>query len=450
MTSDGINRFLFSTPDMTRVFSQAEQLRAMAQFEWALSQALESNGRADPGSGQVLEQLIATDFVDLDALVREAKDTGNIAIPFVRQLTAAVKTRSEAAARSVHLGATSQDVIDTALVLQMRAGLKLLECSLQKLDTALLAQVKSHKETVMQGRTWLQPGPPTTLGLKLAGTLAAVRRVRERIREEADRVLVLQFGGAVGTLASLGSAGPSISADLARHLRLAEPALPWHTQRDNLAAMVQVLAILSGTLAKFGRDIALLMQAEVSEVSEATGEGRGGSSTMPHKHNPVASAALIAIHGKVPGLVVTMLNAMPQEHERGLGSWQAEWDIVPEAFRLASASITYATELAEGLKVDADRMKANMASTLGLPLAEAVTAVLAPELGRIDAHDLLGKVVDRAIKENQQLSTVLKQVPEIKKHLDDEQIDKLLDARNYLGSALRFIEKVLGDDDGHS
>ena len=160
----------------------------------------------------------------------------------------------------------------------------------------------------------------------------------------------MQFGGAVGTLASLGTAGGAISAELARLLNLAEPELPWHTQRDRLVAMVQALAILTGTLAKFGRDVALLMQAEVGEVSEGAGEGRGSSSTMPHKHNPVASAALIAIHAKMPGLAATLLYAMPQEHERGPGLWQAEWDTVPEAFCLASASVAYAIEIAEGLQ----------------------------------------------------------------------------------------------------
>jgi 3-carboxy-cis,cis-muconate cycloisomerase len=448
MSGDGMNSFLFSTPEMTRVFSPMEQLRAMTRFEWALSCALESNARAEPGSGAALESLLSADFLDVDALIREARDAGNIAIPFVRQLTVAVNARSEAAARSIHLGATSQDVLDTAMVLQMREALKLLEAALERLDATLLNQVKRHRNTVMQGRTWLQPGPPATLGLKLAGTLAALRRGRDRIQAEAERTLVLQFGGAVGTLASLGPAGAQVSADLARLLDLPEPALPWHTQRDNLVAMVQLLAIVTGTLAKFGRDIALLTQAEVGEVSEG-GEGRGGSSTMPHKHNPVASAALIAIHAKMPGLAATMLLATPQEHERGLGLWQAEWDTVPEAFRLASASVAYAIELAEGMTVDAERMQANMAASLGLPLAEAVSAVLARRIGRIAAHDLMRSAADRAARENRHLSGVLKQMPEITAHLSAAQIDELLDAHNYLGSAQRFIARVVGDEDAH-
>jgi 3-carboxy-cis,cis-muconate cycloisomerase len=450
VSKDGINSFLFSTPEMTQVFSAAGQLRAMTRFEWALSCALENNGLAKPGSGAVLEQMLSADFVDLDALLRQGREAGNIAIPFVRQLTRVVRARSEAAAGSVHLGATSQDVIDTALVLQMREGLNLLDPSLMRLDAALLHQVRAHTDTVMQGRTWLQPGPPITLGLKLAGTLAALRRGRQRLRAEAVSALVMQFGGAVGTLASLGTAATSVSADLARFLDLPEPELPWHTQRDNLAAMVQVLAILTGTLAKFGRDVALLMQAEVNEVSEGNSEERGSSSTMPHKHNPVASAALIAIHAQMPGLAATMLQVMPQEHERGLGLWQAEWDTVPQAFQLASASVAYAIEIAEGMEVNAERMQANMASRRGLPMAEAVSVALAPRVGRTAAHDLVRRAADLAVAEKHLFSDVLKQMPEVTAHLSDAEIDELLDMHKYLGSTRRFIAQVVGDDDAHS
>jgi len=449
MSNDGMNSFLFSTPEMTRVFSSIEQLRAMARFEWALSCALERCGRAEPGSGAAVEQLLGADFVDYAALQREAKDAGNIAIPFVRQLTNAVKARSEAAARSVHLGATSQDVLDTALLLRMRDALKLLEAGFARLDTALVEQTKRHRHTVMLGRTWLQPGPPVTLGLKLAGILAALRRGLERMREEVKRLLVLQFGGAVGTLAALGTAGGAISAELARLLDLAEPELPWHTHRDRPCAMVQTLALLTGTLAKFGRDVTLLMQSEVGEVSEGGDRERAGSSAMPQKHNPVTSAALLAIHARMPGLVTTMLHAMPQEHERGLGLWQAEWDTVPEAFQLASASVAYAIELAEGLKVNARRMQANLDATLGLPLAEAVSVALATKMGRSDAHDLLRKAADRAATVRQPLAGVLKQIPELTAHLSATQIDELLNAHNYLGSAERFIAQVVGDDDAY-
>jgi 3-carboxy-cis,cis-muconate cycloisomerase len=447
MSNLGLNSFLFTTPEMTYVFSAPEQLRAMTRFEWALTCALENNGRAEAGSGSVLEELLETDFVDTEELIRDARDAGNIAIPFVRQLTAAVLARNEIAARSVHLGATSQDVLDTALVLQIREALNLLESAFARLDAALLVQISKHKHTVMLGRTWMQPGPPTTLGLKLAGFLSALRRNRERINTETDRTLVLQFGGAVGTLASLGTAGGAVSKDLARILDLVEPALPWHSHRDSFVAIVQLLAILTGALAKLGTDVALLMQAEVGEASEGGGEVRGGSSTMPHKRNPVASAALIAIHAKMSGLATTMLNAMPQEHERGLGLWQAEWETVPEAFCLASASVAYAIEIAEGLMVNSVRMQTNIEAALGLPLTEAVSTDLAPKIGRVAAHDLLRRAAEQATKETRRLSDVLKQMPEVKTHLSDVHIDELLDSRNYLGSAQRFIARVVGDED---
>jgi 3-carboxy-cis,cis-muconate cycloisomerase len=450
MSSDGLTSFLFSTPEMASVFSPQAQLRAMTRFEWALSSALEANGLAEVGSAAALEKFLDADFVDIASLLKAARDAGNLAIPFVQQLTAAVKSQSESAARSVHLGATSQDVLDTALVLQMKEALHLLEEALTRLDAALVEQTKRHRDTVMLGRTWLQPGPPVTFGLKLAGVLAALRRDRQRIRQEKDRVLVLQFGGAVGTLASLGSSGGAVSAKVAQLLDLAEAELPWHAQRDSLAAIVQLLALVTGTLAKFGRDIALLMQSEVGEVSEGGAEGHGGSSTMPHKHNPVGCAALIAIHAKMPGLPATMLHAMQQEHERGLGLWQAEWDVIPEAFRLTSASISYATEVVEGLKVNADRMQANLDATRGLPLAEAVSGALASKIGRIEAHEVLRKAVDRAVTEKRPLADVLKEMPDVKTHLNDVEIDGLLDARNYLGSTQRLISRVLGEDDADS
>lgn len=443
--SNDLNSFLFSTPEMTRVFSAERKLRAMMRFEWALTCALEECGLAEAGSGTVLEPLLAADFVDLEAIEREAAQAGNIAIPFVLQLTAAVNSRDEAAARSVHLGATSQDVLDSALVLQMRDGLALAEEAIARLDSALMQQVRTHCDTLMMGRTWLQPGPPVTLGLKLAGTLAALRRDRKRILAAKERALVLQFGGAVGTLAALGSAGESVSVELARLLELREPELPWHTQRDNLVEMVQVLAILTGTLAKFARDVALLMQAEVAEVSEGNSGERGGSSTMPHKHNPIACAAVIGLHARMPGFVATMLHAMPQEHERGLGLWQAEWETVPEVFRLASAALAYSIDIVEGLQINPNRMKANLDAALGLPMSEAVSVALTTKIGRVAAHALLRDATSLAWKENRQLADVLKQSAEVTAHLSDAEIGRLLDPGNYLGSAQRFIARILGD-----
>lgn len=445
--SHELNSFLFSTPAMTHIFSAQSQLRAMMRFEWALSTALEKNGLAETGTGAALQGLLEGGFVDIEALAVEAKESGNIAIPFVRQLTAAVKARSESAARTIHLGATSQDVLDSALVLQMRDAVGLLEPALERLDRALVRQVKLHAETILSGRTWLQAGPPTTLGLKLAGTLAAMRRGRARLRASATRLLVLQFGGAVGTRAALGDTAEPVTAELARNLELKEPELPWHTQRDNLVEVVQVLALLTGSLAKFAKDIALLMQTEVGEAGEGGGAERGGSSTMPHKHNPVACAAVLSVHATMPGLVSTMLTAMPQEHERGLGLWQAEWDTVPEAFRRAAAALAYAAEIAEGLDVDAARMQANMDASLGLPMAEAVSMALAQKIGKGRAHELLREVSMSAVREKAKLADVLKGTPEVTAHLTAAEIDSLIDPRRYLGSAQQFVERVLGKTD---
>ena len=443
--TDRLNSFLFSTPEMARAFSTEGQLRAMMRFEWALTCALEKNGLAERGSGAVLESLLDAAFVDTGELQREARDAGNIAIPFVKQLTSTTKMRDELAARAIHLGATSQDVLDTALVLQMREGVKLLESSIATLDAALVKQVRVHRETLLTGRTWLQAGPPTTLGLKLAGTLAALRRHRKRIEAATERAVVLQFGGAVGTLSALGEKGDAVSAELAQILGLRQAGLPWHSQRDGLVEMVEVLANLTGSLAKFARDVALLMQAEIGELSQDDGESRGGSSTMPHKHNPVACAAVIAAHERMPGLVVTMLHAMPQEHERGLGLWQAEWETVPEAFELSAAALGHSIEIAERLVVDSDRMRANFDALLGTSMAEAVSAALAKKIGRSAAHELLRNATKRASEEHRHLGIVLKGMPEITAHLSAEEIDRLMEPSAYLGSAKRFIARVLGE-----
>jgi 3-carboxy-cis,cis-muconate cycloisomerase len=440
MSYDGV---FFSTPEMTAIFSPSAQLRAMMRFEWALSCALEKAGLAERGSGSALEGLLNAQFVDVEALTREAIDAGNIAIPFIRQLTMAVKRTNDAASRTVHLGATSQDVLDSALILQMREALREIGARIDRLSDALTSQIHTHAGTLMLGRTWLQPGPPTTLGLKLAGTLAALRRHRARIDAAAERALVLQFGGAVGTLASLGSSAAQVSTELARILELQEPDIPWHTQRDNLVEVAQVLALLVGSLGKLAKDVALLMQAEMGEVFEPLEEGRGGSSTMPHKRNPVACAAVLAAAARIPGLVSTLLSAMPQEHERGLGLWQAEWETIPEVFCLTAAALRRSAEIAEGLEVDAKRMRKNFEDLRGMALSEAVSAALALKTGRATAHELLRKATSEVMATGQPLESVLNGMPEVRLHLNSDEIQRLLQPEEYLGSAQRFIDRVL-------
>lgn len=441
------NSPLFSTLAMDRVFSVSHQLQQMTRFEWALSAALESTGQANVGTAAAIEPFLDAAFVDLPSLFLQARQAGNLAIPFVHQLTAAVRKRNETAARSIHFGATSQDVLDTALVLQMREAIALLLADIAELDRCLAEQARVHAGTILAGRTWLQDGPPTTLGLKIAGWLAALRRHRQRLEAAAMRVLMLQFGGAVGTLAALGSNGAAVSAALAQKLDLREAELPWHTHRDNLVEVAAAQGMLVGTLGKVARDVSLLMQTEVAEVLEPGAEGRGGSSTMPHKRNPVASAVILAAATRVPGLVSTLLAAMTQEHERGLGNWQAEWETLPEIFRLTAAALERALEIAKGMEVYPERMAAHLDETHGLALSEAVSAALARRIGREHAHELIHRASERALAEHRHLREILLAIPEIREHLSEEEIGQLLDPRNYLGSAQRFIERVLGETD---
>lgn len=442
--SFGLPTSLFSTPQMDAVFTLASQLKEMTRFEWALSAALEAHGVAEPGAASALEALIDADFIDAEALLAQAREAGNLAIPFVRQLTVEVRKRDEAAARFVHFGATSQDVLDTALVLQMRDALGIVRADLDRLNASLARRAEEHAGTILAGRTWLQAGPPVTLGLKIAGWLAALRRHRARIDAAASRALVLQFGGAVGTLAVLGEKGPAVSNMLARALDLVEPDLPWHTHRDNLVEAASCLGLLVGTLGKIARDVSLLMQSEIGEVAEPAAEGRGRSSTMPHKRNPVASAATLAVAARVPGLVATLMHAMVQEHERGLGGWQAEWETLPEIFRLTAHALGRTIEIAAGLEIDAARMKANLDATRGLVLGEAVSAALAEQIGRAQAHEVLERAAHRANDEQKHLREILLEMPEVREHLSEADIDRLLDPRNYLGSAQRMIERVVG------
>jgi 3-carboxy-cis,cis-muconate cycloisomerase len=446
MSIESISPF-FSTPEMDRIFSLANQLRQMARFEWALSSALESAGLASDGAAAAMEPFLDAEFVDVPSLCKEAQQAGNLAIPFVRQLTAAVRERNEDASRWIHFGATSQDVLDTALVLQTRDALALLLARIEDLDGYLAEQARAHVGTVMAGRTWLQDGPPVTLALKIAGWLAALRRHKQRLQAAGEHAVMLQFGGAVGTLAALGEKSADVSAALAAKLNLREPELPWHAHRDGLVEVATALGLLIGTLGKMARDVSLLMQTEVAEVLEPAGEGRGGSSTMPQKRNPVASAVILAAATRAPGLVATLLAAMTQEHERGLGNWQAEWETYPELFKLAAVALERAIEIAGGMEAFPERMAANLDASQGLAMAEAVSITLSAHIGRERAHELVRQASHRALDEKRHLRNILLATPEVRVHLGEAEIDQLLDVRNYLGSAQRFVERVLGGPD---
>ena len=326
--------------------------------------------------------------------------------------------------------------------LQLRAALELIEQDLQQLGEVLAQQAQRYATTPLAGRTWLQQATPVTLGMKIAGWLGAVTRSRQRLQALKPRLLSLQFGGASGTLAALGEQALPVAHALAAELKLALPDQPWHTQRDRLVEFGAVLGLVAGSLGKMGRDISLLMQTEAAEVFEPSAPGKGGSSTMPHKRNPVGSAVLISAATRVPGLLSTLFSAMPQEHERSLGLWHAEWETLPEICCLVAGALAQALNIAQGLEVDAQRMAQNLDLTHGLVLAEAVSIELAQRVGRETAHHLLEQCCKRAVAEHRHLRAVLGDEPEISAQLSAAELDRLLDPAHYLGQATTWVERA--------
>jgi len=367
---------------------------------------------------------------------------GNSAIPLVKALGKQIASSAPEAERYVHLGATSQDVMDSGLVLQLRAALGLIERDLTQLADVLAAQAQRYATTPLAGRTWLQQATPVTLGMKIASWLGAVTRSRQRLNELKPRLLCLQFGGASGTLAALGEQAMPVAQALADELGLNLPEQPWHTQRDRLVEFGAVLGLIAGGLGKIGRDISLLMQTEAAEVFEPSAPGKGGSSTMPHKRNPVGSAVLISAATRVPGLLSILFSAMPQEHERSLGLWHAEWETLPEICCVVSGALVQALNIAQGLEVDPERMARNLDLTHGLVLAEAVSIVLAQRVVRETAHHLLEQCCKRAVAEQRHLRAVLGDELQITAHLSADELDRLLDPAYYLGQATTWVERA--------
>ena len=434
---------LFRSGPMCAVFADRARLQGMLDFEAALARAAARAGAIPQRAGPAIAASCRAELFDPVALARGTVLAGNPAAPMVQALTALVAKKNASAARYVHWGATSQDAIDTGAVLQLRAALDLIEADARRLAAALARSARKYRRTPMAGRTLLQQAVPITFGLKAAGALNALERSRARLRELRPRVLVIQFGGAAGTLASLGPRGLAVGQALAARLGLRQPAMPWHAHRDRVAEVATVLGLLTGTLGKIAKDIALLMQTEIGEAREPAAQGKGRSSAMPHKRNPVDVAVVLAAATKVPALVSVMLSAMTQEQERGLGNWQAEWETLPEICLLCGGALEHLAQAVEGLEVDAQRMRANLDLTRGLILAEAVSSALAPELGRDTAHALVEQACRRALSEERPLRDVLAEEPKIERLLAPEQLDRLLDPVNYLGAAEKFVARVL-------
>ncbi len=434
---------LFTAEAMRALLSDRSRVQAMLDFEAALARAEAQVGVIPESAVPAIEAQCRADLFDISALSRATADAGNPAIPLVKALTSLVARHDPLAARFVHWGATSQDAMDTGLVLQLRAALKFVSGDLATLSAALATVARAHAQTPLAGRTWLQQAAPVTMGLKAAGALSAIQRHRSRVDALRTRIAVLQFGGAAGTLASLGDRGLAVAGALAKDLDLALPDVPWHTHRDRIAEVATTLGLVVGTLGKMARDVSLLMQTEVGEAFEPAAAGRGGSSTMPHKRNPVGCAVVLSAAQRVPALVSVMLGGMVQEHERGLGGWHAEWETLPEICTLTAGALAHSIRMIEGLEVDAQKMAANLEATRGLIAAEAVSMALAAHLGKQPAHELVERACRFSVDEHRPLLAVLDADAAVRAHLSTRDLERLLDPASYLGSSQAFVDRAL-------
>ena len=434
---------LFRWEALEELLSDRARLQGMLDFEAALARAEAKTGVIPAHAAPAITAKCRAELFDAPSLAQAAGQAGNLAIPLVDQLQAKVAADDAEAARFVHWGATSQDAIDTGFVLQLRQALALIEKELAALASALARLARDHRSTPAVARTWMQQALPTTFGLKAAGWLSAVDRHRERVGDVRRRCLALQFGGAVGTLAALGPKGLDVAAALGEELQLAVPDLSWHTHRDRMAEVATVAGLCTGTLGKIARDLSLYTQTELGEVSEPAADGRGGSSTLPHKRNPVTCAVVLAAAARMPGLVSSMLGTMLQEEERGLGGWHAEWETLPEILGVFGGALHRLAETVAGLEVDTARMRANIDVTRGLIFAEAVQMALARAIGRAQAHALVADACRRAQAEKRHLRDVLASLPAVTGHLSPEELDRLFDPLLYLGAADPLIDRAL-------
>jgi 3-carboxy-cis,cis-muconate cycloisomerase len=434
---------LFRSQAVEKIFSNRATLQGMLDFEAALARAETRAGFIPASAAPAIEAKCRAELYDMTVLARAAAQAGNLAIPLVKQLTVLVAQRDKDAARYVDWGATSQDAIDTGRVLQLRQALALISTELDLLAVVLGELVHKNRTTLVAARTWMQQALPTTFGLKVAGWLDAIDRHRARLSDTQERCLVLQFGGAVGTLAALGARGLEVAANLAKELQLPLPELPWHSHRDRMAEIATTLGLCMGTLGKIARDISLHAQTEVGEVFEPSADGRGGSSTMPHKRNPVTCAVVLSAAARVPPLLNTMLAALVQEQERGLGGWHAEWETLPDVVRLTAGALHHLTTTVSELEIDPERMRQNLDVTHGLIFAEAVTMSLAEKMPRPEAQELVQQACKRAQSDRRDLRVILAEDAIVKSNLSDAELDRLFTPAKYLGVADQLIDRVL-------
>jgi 3-carboxy-cis,cis-muconate cycloisomerase len=436
-----------TTPDMIAVFDDAAIVQAMLDFEQALAAAQAAEGVIPQASAQAIAGVCHAHLYDIPALIRAGRSAGSLAIPLVKELTRTVALYDPLAATHVHWGSTSQDVLDTAMVLATRHALRLLDAGLATLTGQLLQLAARHLDTPVLARTLMQPAQVTSLGFKLVGWAAPLLRSRAQLRECAAQALQLQLGGAVGTLAVLGESGAPVAARMAGQLGLKLADAAWHTQRDEWIRLGMEVAVLTGSLGKLATDLSLMAQGEVAELAEPSGNGRGGSSAMPHKRNPVAAMIALAASTRSPHHAAALLAGMGQQHERGLGNWQAELAEWPSLFLGAHGALQALGEAFAGLQVDAARMQQNIDALHGLVYAEAASIYLAGAIGRPEAHRLLETLTRQAVDTRRNLAEVLQDALQadarLSQQVDSTQLASLFDARTAAGSAQRLAQRQL-------
>ena len=431
---------VFSTAAMRGIWADENRVAQYLAFEAALARVQGRLGLIPAEAAEEIDRACRIERIDMARLRSQTERAGTPIVGLVSQINALCR---DGFGEYCHWGATTQDVTDTATVLQIRASLEIVDAGLTAIATALAALAQKHRLTPMAGRTHLQQAVPVSFGYKMAGLLSAVQRHRERLAQLAPRVLQLEFAGAAGTLASLPRLALETQAALAAELGLAQPVIAWHTQRDTIAEVGAFLGLVGGTLGKLSMDVKLLMQTEVGEVFEPFAPGRGASSTMPQKRNPISCTY---IHAQVAVLrqhAASLMEAMVGDHERATGPWQIEWIVLPEAFCLAAGALAHSRSLVEGLEVDAERMRANLDLTHGLVVAEAVMMGLAPGMGRERAHDLVYDLCRVAIAERRALLDVLVDNAEIASLASREQLAAMCDPAAYLGQAGVMVDRVL-------
>ena len=436
----GIYGNLFGSDAMRAVFSERGQVQKWLDVEAALARVQGRLGIIPEDAAAEISGKADADLIDMDVMREEVDRVGYAIMPLVHRLAALCEGD---AGRYVHWGTTTQDIKDTGVVLQIRDALGLVEADLIAVRDGLARLARKYRDAPMAGRSHLQHALPITFGYKAAVWLAPIERHLERLEQLRPRVLMGQFSGAAGTLASLHGRGLEVSDALMEELGLARPAIAWHTARDTIAETLAFLALVTGSLAKIATDVVLLTATETGEVFEPFAPGRGGSSTMPQKRNPVSSELILACAKQVQSRAALVMDAMAADLERSTGPWHVEWAALPEAFVLASGALAQARFLMDGLRVDPEAMRANMDMTRGLIVSEAVMMGLAPALGRQAAHDLVYEACRIATDERRALLDVLLDMPEVTAKLDRDALAQLCEPGNYVGEAPEMVDRLL-------